>query len=197
MKTKTRFILTVVVPICLSVMTAIVVVILNSKSILHTRAEAIVEYEKKEIDDNIRDLKNEKKQLERKEAECDKLIKKNELLQSEIDALKKSIEDYDADIARAVKKDTELDKTIEQKQAYLEGLSGISPDTAGGTYKLSDGDYKCPADIPAGKYLAKGTGKLYIKDIANRRKDKADLSTIESNTYTFEIVAGESLTAEG
>lgn len=197
MKAKTRFILTVIVPICLSVAVGIAVVILNSQSILHTRAAAIVEYEKNEMKDKISDLKGEKKQLERKEAEYDKLIKKNELLRSEVEALKKSIRDYDADIARATEKDAELDRTIEQKQAYLDGLSEISPDTAGGKYKLRDGDYKCPADIPAGKYIAKGTGTLYIKDIANRRKDKADLSTIESNSYTFEIAAGESLTADG
>ena len=197
MKAKTRFILTVIVPICLSVVAGIAVVILNSKSILHTRAAAIVEYEKSEMKDKIHDLKDEKKQLERKEAEYNKLIKQNELLRSEIEALKKSIEDYDSDIERATEKDAELDKEIEQKQDYLDGLSEISPDTPGGKYKLRDGDYKCPSDIPAGKYLAKGTGKLYIKDIANRRKDKADLATIESNSYTFEIAAGESLTAEG
>lgn len=197
MKSRTHFILTFIVPICLSVIAGILVVALNSRSILHTRAASIVEYEKSEMRDKISELKDEKKELEQKEAEYTKEISKNELLRSEIDALKENIKGYDSDIARASEKNAELDKALNEKQAYLEGLSDIAPVGPGGKYTLKDDDYKCPSDIPAGKYIAKGSGKLYLKDISNRRKDKADLSTIESNTYTFEIASGESLTVEG
>ncbi|MBQ3425577.1 MAG: hypothetical protein IJH37_00340 [Clostridia bacterium] len=197
MKSKTHLILTFIVPVCISVLAGIIVVVLNSRSILHTHAASVVEFEKNDMREKISDLKDEKKELERKEAEYTKEISKNELLTSEIEALKENIASYDSDIERVSEKNAELEKSIEEKQSYLDGLSDISADKPGGKYSLKDKDYKCPSDIPAGKYVAKGTGKLYLKDISNRRKDKVDLSTIESNTYTFEIASGESVTVEG
>lgn len=194
---KRTIILTILLPICLSVITGAIIITLNTKSILHTRAKSIVETEKSEMRDMISKLKSQKKELERKEAEYNKLLNDNETLVEEIEALYNEIKDYETDIERATAKDAELDTALAEKQSYLEGLGEISNKTEGGKYELKDNDYKCPSDLPVGKYIAHGTGKIYLKDISNRRKDKVDLSTLESNSYAFELAAGESITVEG
>ncbi len=192
-----KFYLTTVLPILLSVVAAVVIVLLNSSSILHTRAATRVANEKGAMRAGISDMKNEQKELRREEAEYDKVIEDNQKLIGEVESLRQELESYNTDINRGAEKNSGLDASLADKQTYLDSLNDIQPETEGGTRKLKEGTYKSPADLPAGKYRAEGSGKLYLKDISNRQKDKADLATTDTHSYVFEIAEGESIKTEG
>ena len=194
---KLRFYLTIILPICLSVVLGILIVVLNFNSVLQSRTAAKVDKEKSDMQREISLLKERQKELEREEAKYDKIIEENETIISETNALSAELKAYDDDIARASEANDTLDKSLTEKQAYLSGLSDLPTVTDGKKYALKNGNYKCPSDIPSGKYRAEGTGKLYLKDISNRIKDRVDLSTLETGSYVFEISSGESVNTDG
>ena len=194
---RIQFYLTIILPIVLSVATGIIIIILNSNDILHTQAEARVMKEKNLMRSEISSARSEQSSLNREEAEYDRIIEDNRLLIDEIEHLKAELDSYNADIVRVSGLNDELRASLESKQAYLEGLTGVTDYTDGGKYKLKDNTYKCPSDIPPGKYKAEGKGKIYLINISNTAKDSKDLSTTESNSYIFDISSGESVRVEG
>ena len=194
---RIQFYLTIILPVALSVAAGIMIIILNSNDILHTQAEARVMKEKNLMQSEISSARSEQSSLNREEAEYDKLIEDNRLLIDEIGHLKTELESYEADITRVNGLNNELRASLEDKQEYLAGLTDIADYTDGVKYKLTDKTYKCPSDIPPGKYKAEGKGKLYLINISNMAKDSKDLSTTESNSYVFDISSGESVRVDG
>ena len=194
---RLQFYLTIVLPILLSFIAGIMILILNSNSILNTRAVTRVNSEKYRMQSEINEARAASNPLKREEAEYDKLIEDNRTLVDEIEHLKDELEQYKSDIERVTASNYELAASFEEKKSYLEGLSGVNNYVDGGKYKLSSKTYKCPADIPAGRYKAVGKGKLHLISISNKAKDSKDLATTESNTYVFDIASGESIRVEG
>ncbi len=194
---RLQFYLTIALPIALSFALGILVIILNSNSILHTQAVTRVNAEKSGMQSEISNARAELSSLKKEEAEYDRLIGENSALIDEIKHLTDELEQYKSDIDRVTASNSELTKSLEEKKSYLEGLNSIKSYSDGGKFKLKDKTYKCPADIPAGRYKAEGKGKLHLISISNNAKDSKDLSTTESNTYVFDIASGESVRVEG
>lgn len=194
---KKRFILTVVLPVCISLLIGILIIVLNNNFILNSRAIAIVASEKSNFNSQISELKKERDKLEGEIADYDKTLADNSLLTEEVEALKSELEHYVSDVDAAKARSEKLKVQITEKKTYLDSLSKIESETEGDSLKLSDGEYKCPSELPSGRYKAEGTGKLYRYSISNSLTLKEDLSTIDTHSYTFDLEAGETIKIEG
>ena len=194
---KKLFFFTIALPVFLALAAGVVIVVLNSKSILHTRAEARVAAERTAMTAEMDSMRAEQKDLKRDEAKYDKIIEDNKAMINNVEVLKSQIEQYNTDLENANQRNAELDNSISDNQSYLDGLNSIQPPIDGDERTLEAGDYKSPSDIKPGKYRAEGTGTLLLKNIANSQKDRVDLSTIDTHSYVFEIASGESINVKG
>lgn len=197
MQKNKNFILTVILPIFVSIVIGIVVIVLNSQSVLKTQASAVVANEKRSMSSAMSDLKKEKKDLEKKSAEYDKLLEDNRLLLDEVNALTAELNDYTTAIEKAKETSAALDTTISEKTAYNESLSSIADTDTGGTKSYTNVKLNIPSDLKAGRYKAEGKGTLMIYTIAGTLQDKQNLALLDTQTYTFDIASGQSLKIEG
>lgn len=192
-----NFILTVILPIFISIVIGIVIIALNSQSVLKTQASAVVANEKRAMNSAMSDLKKEKKDLEKKAAEYDKTLEDNRILLDEVNALTAELNDYTTTIGKAKETSTALDTSIAEKTAYNESLSSMSGNNAGGTKSYTNVKLNIPSDLKAGRYKAEGKGTLMIYTIAGTLQDKQNLALLDTQTYTFDVTSGQSLKIEG
>ncbi len=195
--TKKHFIITVAVPILISIIIGIVLIILNSSFILKSRASAVVRKETDKMKSEITQMQKDKELLVKQETDSSAEYEKNLRLIDEVETLNSELTHYDELITAASSKNSELDKQIADKRAYIENSNNAATETDGKTTVLKPGDYKVPSDIAAGRYRAEGSGMLYIYTISNSLRSRTDLSTTDSHTYTFDVASGESITTEG
>ena len=192
-----NFLLTVILPIFISILAGIVIIILNSKSVLLTRATASVEAEKRTITREMSELKSEKDDLTAISAGYDKTLEENKILVSEVTRLTEDLANCISEIENAGLTIKELDSAIETKTAFNNSLDGIVASKPGDTLKFTNKKLNIPTDLKAGRYKAEGAGTLMIYTIAGTLQDKKDLSLTDTNTYTFDISSGQSLKIEG
>lgn len=192
-----NFILTVILPIFISIVAGIVIIVLNSRSVLKTQASAVVANEKRAMNSAMSDLKKEKKELEKKAAEYDKTLEDNRLLLDEVNALTAELNDYTTSIENAKETITALDTSISEKSAYNESLASMAGSDTGGTKSYTNVKLNIPSDLKAGRYKAEGKGTLMIYTIAGTLQDKQNLALLDTHTYTFDITSGQSLKIEG
>ena len=192
-----NFLLTVILPIPISICIGIVIILLNSHSLLNTRATAAVMSEKKTFNAEIGNMKKEKEDLQYKAAEYDKTIEDNRILLDEINTLTDTLNEYTTSIENAQATIASLDTAITEKTAYNESLNGVTADTPGTSKSYSDTKLSSPADISAGRYKAEGNGTILIYSIAGTLEDKQDLSVIDSHSYTFNLTSGQAIKIEG
>lgn len=192
-----NFLLTVIVPIFISIIAGIIIIVLNSKSILMTRATTTIETEKRTMTREMNKLNSEKDNLELDAARYDKTLKENQILVNEVAALTEDLAYYMSGIEKANSTITELDATIEAKTAFNNSLDGVTSSQPGATLSFTDRKLNIPTDLKDGRYKAEGTGTLMIYTIAGTLQDKKDLSLTDTNTYTFDIASGQSLKIEG
>ena len=192
-----NFLLTVILPIFISIIIGVIVIVLNSENILHTQSSAVIASEKKQMSDNMSDLKVEKKELMRKAAEYDKTLEDNQILIDEIKALTDELNDYTENIESAQTTITELDSAIADKTAYNESLASVSGGEIGKSKSYTNIKLQIPSDLKAGRYKAEGKGTLLIYTIAGSLREKQNLSLLDTHSYTFDIASGEAIKIEG
>ena len=192
-----NFILTVILPIFVSIIAGIFIIVLSSKSVLKTQATAVVANEKRVMSSAMSDLKAEKKKLERKAAQYDKTLEDNRLLLEEVNALTNELNDYTVSIEKAKETISTLDKTIAEKTAYNESLASMSGSATGEKKSYTNVKLNIPSDLKAGRYKAEGKGTVMIYTIAGTLEDKKNLALLDSQSYTFDIASGQSLKIEG
>ena len=192
-----NFLLTVILPIFISILAGIVIIILNSKSVLLTRATASVEAEKRTMTREMSELKSEKDDLTAISAGYDKTLEENKILVSEVTRLTEDLANCISEIENAGLTIKELDSAIETKTAFNNSLDGIVASKPGETLKFTNKKLNIPTDLKAGRYKAEGAGTLMIYTIAGTLQDKKNLSLTDTNTYTFDISSGQSLKIEG
>lgn len=192
-----NFVLTVILPLFLSLIAGTVIVILNNTSILHTRATATVESEKIKMNNEITALKKEKESLTYAAAEYNKQIEDNEAILKEISELTTELDELNSKLETLPEEIEALQTEIESKSDYNEGLSSITPTQPGTAQAYTDKTLNIPSDLKSGRYTAEGTGTLFIYTIAGTLQDKKDLSLLDTHTYTFDITSGQSIKIEG
>ena len=139
-----NFLLTVILPIFISIIAGIVIIVLNSQSILNTRATATVENEKKIMNSEMAELNSEKEDLKYKVAEHNKTLEENRLLVEEVTALTEELATYNTNIETAKTTIKELDVSIESKTAYYNSLSSMSGTDTGTTVSYTDKKLNIP-----------------------------------------------------
>lgn len=192
-----KFLLSVILPVVLSIVIGTIIIILNNESILHTRAKAIVSKEINQMTDTLDDLQKEKKELLYKNADLDKKLDDNNILIEEINTLTTELNEYNENINSANITIAELDKSISEKTQYNNNLNSLDTQTIGVSRSYSNVRLNVPGDIKSGRYKADGTGKLFIYTIAGTIEDKQDLSVLDSHSYTFNISSGQYIKIEG
>lgn len=192
-----NFILTVILPIFISILIGIIIIILNSQSILHTRATAVIASEKSSMNSSMSDMKKEKTNLLKKAAEYDKILEDNKLLLDEINSLTNELADYTESINNSNQTIKDLDTAIADKTAYNESLNSITQSTKGEKKSYTNKTLTVPLDISAGRYIAEGQGTLMIYT-GTKLNDKAhDLSLTDTHSYTFDVKSGQSVKIVG
>lgn len=195
---KKQFMLTVALPVLLSILIGIVIILLNRSYILESRAKAQIASERSRYSEEIDKLKKEQASLNSETEKYDKTLEENKQLVAEIDTLTNELNSYTTDVEDAAARQTSLDEQITEKKNYLSGLDSISEETEGTSRTLKEGEYKCPGDLPAGRYKAEGEATIYLYDISpSSLRDKQDLSTVDSHTYTFTLQSGDTFKTDG
>lgn len=192
-----NFLLTVILPVIISLIIGILIIVLNNQSVLNTRALTQVLGEKNAMNSDISSLSKEKKELLYTQADYKKQIEDNRLLFEEIQALTTELNSYTESINSAKSTIAELDKTITDKKKYNESLNSLSKETQSGTKSYKNIKLNIPQDIAAGRYKAQGTGTILIYTIAGTLEEKQNLSVLDSHSYTFNITSGQSIKIEG
>lgn len=192
-----NFLLTVILPVIISLIIGILIIVLNNQSVLNTRALTQVLGEKNAMNSAISSLSQEKKELLYTQADYEKQIEDNRLLFEEIQALTTELNSYTESIDSAKSTIAELDKTITDKKKYNESLDSLSKETQSGTKSYKNTKLNVPQNIAAGRYKAQGTGTILIYTIAGTLEEKQNLSVLDSHSYTFNITSGQSIKIEG
>lgn len=192
-----KFLLTIVLPLSISIVLGILIVVLNSTSVLNTRVSATIAVEKNTMSDEIDTLVDKIKDLEYAAADYDKALEENKMQVDEIQSLTAELESYIANIENAKTTITELDTSIENKTKYNNSLKGIKEPTSGTTTTYKNEKLNVPSNLPAGRYKAQGTGTIMIYSIAGTLEDKQDLSLLDTHSYTFNVSSGQSVKIEG
>ena len=98
------------------------------------------------------------------------------------------------DITELNQKSSELDSQIEELQNQNSSLQAT--EKTGKTYTLKkDQSYTCPSEIPAGRYIATGTGTLVIYSSNGKARVSEDLAVAYNNSYSFTLSEKEKIKA--
>ena len=194
---KNKFLLTIALPILLSIISGITIIVLNNSHIMTSRATAMVNKEKSEMTKEISNMISEQKKLTEDISAYNTTLAEKEYATSEIEFLNTELDNYINDINNVNAKISEAEKKISEKTEYLSNITDILAEVQGEKKTLKQGEYKSPSQIKAGRYTAEGNGTIYLYTISNSLRLKENLSLITSHSYTFEINSGETLKIDG
>ncbi len=106
------------------------------------------------------------------------------------DTLTKEVEDLK-------KQSSELDAQIEKKRIELENSSGVKTEKRGKSYPLEKNKtYSCPDDVPAGRYIASGSGTVVIISPSGQTRATQNLAVSYNNSYTFNLSDKEKIKSD-
>lgn len=164
-----------------------------------TASEAKAELRKmtSELKTENENLKNReeilRKSLDSKQDETDEkdaLNKKITEITSDTEKIKEDISSMESEISK-LRSDSE--KLSEKTEALSKGMNEKTLDSM----RCKDETLMCPAEIEEGRYKITGEARFTITSLSNKVSTAEDLSQLETNSYIFEIEAGESITVDG
>lgn len=142
--------------------------------------------ENEELDKKKDELKNSVSETERS------IDSKNEMgaeaaeYESQLETLRQKLDSANKTL-------TELETSIEKKKEYIDQADSIKKVTKGRSFTASDKKLECPDSISAGRYIAEGRGNLLVYNSSNTLRISENLSTIDTNSFTFDISEGEAV----
>lgn len=151
------------------------------------------------------DVLDDNRALERQREQYLETIEESTAGLSEDESENEQLKSYYDRITENENKTKQLDSDIEAAKAerdelaaYESSLGSVSNETAGEPRALTDGTYRCPDDIAAGRYRLTGTGMFRIViNASNRVSDSQDLGSLDGNSYTLNIENDTRLITEG
>lgn len=146
------------------------------------------------IDENEK-LEQRKEELKSNVSETEKNIESKNEIRTEADEYADRLNELKAQVDASNRTLTEMDASIKKKNEYIEKADGIKRLSRGRSVSLSDKTLKCSDDIAAGRYIAEGRGNLLIYNADNKLRISENLSSIDTNSFTFDIEEGESVKA--
>ncbi|MGM9937474.1 MAG: hypothetical protein ACI38A_09025, partial [Candidatus Ornithomonoglobus sp.] len=183
---RKKFILTIVMPIVISMLIGAIIIVFSNNFIIPPKARAVASAEKSRLNTEIAALQKQMEAIENDIATYNNDITNRESLLAEMQERQSSLEDYESELEEIEAKIADIDKQIEEKNNILNTLSDIKEETEGEAKELEEGEYKCPADIAAGRYIIEGDAKIYLYSIANTLSKKEDLTTLATHSFKFE-----------
>lgn len=183
----------ILIPLVIGVATGAAIILCHNSFSNEAHCLAVVNGEKNEMKNSIDDLISERKRLLSDNDKYDITINENGLKTSEIDSLIEEYENYVNKIEELKTTDNDLLNQINTKKMYVEKLAKMVNPVTGEKRTLAAGEYKCPSQLPAGRYILEGNGYFYIYSIANTASLKENLSTIDTHSFVFDIREGETL----
>lgn len=179
---------------------AVVILILAVSSVFFTYGHAVKSQAKNNFQNELSSLETENYKLEKKRSELKDYVSETE---SDIETkyeIGLEAEEYTSKL-EAVKQEAEaaeqtlaeLEASIEKKQEYLKQADSIKPLTEGNIISVTAETLECPSDISPGRYIAEGSGNLLIYTSANKLRISEILTSIDTNSFTFDIESGESV----
>lgn len=179
---------------------AVVILILAVSSVFFTYGHAVKSQAKNNFQNELSSLETENYKLEKKRSELKDYVSETESdietkyeigleaeeYTSKLDAVKQEAEAAEQTLA-------ELEASIEKKQEYLKQADSIKPLTEGNIISVTAETLECPSDISPGRYIAEGSGNLLIYTSANKLRISEVLTSIDTNSFTFDIESGESV----
>lgn len=156
-------------------------------------ARAAFKNELSELKEENKRLEKEKNELKNSVSETERSIEsKNEIsveaqeYQTQLDRLQSELDDANRTL-------NELDESIKKKKEYIEKADKIKNQTKGRSFTAANKKLDCTDDIAAGRYIAEGRGNLLIYNSSGTLRISENLSTIDTNSFTFDISDGESV----
>lgn len=103
---------------------------------------------------------------------------------------KKTHDSLTEEIGELQSKIEQLDRDIEAKKS--ETGADADKTTKGKKYSLKGNEtYSCPDKIPAGRYVAEGSGQLTVLNSSGRARISQNLTVAYDHTYTFDLYENE------
>ncbi len=146
--------------------------------------------ENERLEQKRADLKNEISDFEEKIDSKNEVAEEAEEYMTEYENLKSGVDEAEKTLS-------EMNLSIERKKAYLEQSKDIKKLSEGKSVYASDKTLKCPSDIAEGRYIASGGGNLLVYNSSDSLRISENLGSIDTNSFTFDISAGESVKAAG
>ncbi len=161
---------------------------LASKDISSARSKLVEENKRLENQRDIlkKDVGAKTDDTDRKEA----LNKEITDLTGEIETMKKDIEEAKKTLSEAKSRTIETRKTLDTLQSGMNMTRGSSKQIDNG------GSLSCPAAIEPGRYVAEGGGIVTVTAATGSARVSEDLLSIDTGSYTFDLAAGESVSAD-
>lgn len=138
-----------------------------------------LEKKKNELKNSLTETEQDIESKNEISVEAQEYETQRERLQQELDAANKTL--------------TDLDTSIQKKKEYIEQSGNIKNPTRGRSVTASSKTLDCPDDISKGRYIAEGRGNLLVYNSSNKLRLSENLSTIDTNSFTFDIAEGESV----
>lgn len=183
----------VLTPLAIGIAAGAAIVLCHNSFGTEAYCLSLINGEKNEMQSSINKLIDERKKLLSDNDQYDITINENGLKTSEIDSLIEEYKQYNSKLEELQQTYNEMNNQINTKKAYVEQLEKISNSVSGEKQTLKAGEYKCPSQLSAGRYIIEGTGYFYIYSIANTASLKENLSTIDTHSFVFDIREGETL----
>jgi flagellar basal body-associated protein FliL len=155
---------------------------------------------KNDFQNELSRFETENYKLEKKRSELKDSVSETELDIENKNEIGREAEEYAAqldsvsqELEEASQNLEKLNTSIEKKQEYIKQAGSIKSPNEGEIFSVSSETLSCPSDIAAGRYIAEGSGNLLIYSTANKLRISENLTSIETNSFTFDIVKGESV----
>ncbi len=142
--------------------------------------------ENKQLEKEKRELKNSVSETERNIESKNEIAVEAEEYQTQLDAL-------ESELGEANRMLTEMDESIRKKKEYIGQADKIKNQKRGRSFTAYNKTLECDDDIQSGRYIAEGSGNLLIYNSSGTLRISENLSTIDTNSFTFDIADGESV----
>ncbi len=156
-------------------------------------ARAAFKNELNDMKEENKQLEKEKRELKNSVSETERSIESKNEISAEAEEYQTQLDALEAELGEANRMLTEMDESIRKKKEYIEQAVKIKNQKEGRSFTAADKTLKCDDDILAGRYIAEGSGNLLIYNSSGSLRISENLSTIDTNSFTFDLADGESV----
>lgn len=187
--------------ISISIFTALIAAILFTACFKHNSssiAQQKLADEISALEENLSSLDEQKAELNQQISDIETELSTKNTINNYYMEYQKTHDELEEEITELKEQSAELDADIELKQKELGVFSGLKDETTGKSYTLKKDElYTCPDKIPAGRYIAVGSGSIIISSSSGKTRATENLDVAYNNSYTFNLSENEQIKVTG